>query len=422
MIALVDCNSFFCSVEKAFHPGLHGRPVCVLSCNDGCVVALTPEAKKIGIKRGDPIFKQKDVVERYGVTLFSTNMTLYATMSKRINHILRSAVHHMESYSIDESFCYLDGMETHYDLTDYMRSVAQRIKLYTDVPVGVGIAPTKTLAKMGSKFAKNYCGYHGVCAIDTDEKRLKALELFDLADVWGIGRHTFEKLTYYGIRSPLDLADKRENWVCSHFNRPTVQTWRELNGESCIDTTEVYQRQTICTSRSFGDMITDRNILRGSVAHFASSCANKLRGQHSVTDTVTVFVTSNRFREDLPQYSNVQTTMLPVSTSDTLEITNAALRVLDNMFVEGISYNKAGVILGHITDAGAVQQYLFDSIDNRMERNTLMSTIDSINQRYGVKTLHLAIEGEGHQKWHAKSEHCSGNYLTDISQILTVKV
>ena len=180
MIALADCNSFFCSVEKVFHPGLDEKPICVLSCNDGCIVALTTEAKAIGLHRGDPIFKMRDIVEHNNVKLFSTNMYLYAAMSKRVNNILRTAVPHTESYSIDESFLYLDGMEKLYNLEEYMRGVAEKVKLYTDIPVSVGIAPSKTLAKMGSKFAKQYKGYRSVCMIDNEDKRRKALELFEL--------------------------------------------------------------------------------------------------------------------------------------------------------------------------------------------------------------------------------------------------
>ena len=422
MIALVDCNSFFCSVEKAFHPGLNGKPVCVLSCNDGCIVALTPEAKALGLRRGDPIFKKKDIVEHYNVKLFSTNMYLYAAMSKRVNNILRNAVPHSEVYSIDESFLYLDGLEKYNNLEDYMRKLAEKVKLYTDIPVSVGIAPTKTLAKIGSKFAKQYKGYRSVCMIDNDVKRRKALELFDLADVWGIGKQTLAKLQYLGIRTPLDFADKKESWVRSHFTKPGVQTWMELNGIPCIDTSEVAQRQTICTSRSFGNMVADYNALRASVASFAASCANKLRGQHSLASAVTVFVSSNRFREDLPQYSNGQTRILPMPTSDTLEITQAALSVLKEIYREGVSYKKTGVILGNITDATYVQQSLFDEVKNRPERIQLMKCIDELNHRFGLKKIHLAVEGEERQDWHAKSEFRSGNYLSDIREILTIQI
>lgn len=422
MIALVDCNSFFCSVEKVFHPGLNGKPVCVLSCNDGCIVALTPEAKALGLRRGDPIFKKKDIVQRYGVKLFSTNMYLYAAMSKRVNNILRSAVPHSEVYSIDESFLYLDGLEKYHNLEDYMRGVVEKVRLYTDIPVSVGIAHTKTLAKIGSKFAKQYKGYRSVCLIDNEEKRRKALALFDLADVWGIGKQTLAKLNYLSITTPLEFAEKKESWVRSHFSKPGWQTWKELNGISCIDTSEVAQRQTICTSRSFGNLVTDYDELQASVASFAASCANKLRGQHSLASAVTVFVSSNRFREDLPQYSNGQTRILLLPTSDTIEITQAALSVLKEIYQEGISYKKTGVILGDITDASYIQQNLFDEVKNRPERMQLMKSIDELNHRFGLRKIHLAVEGEEKQDWHAKSEFRSGNYLSDLKEILTIQI
>ena len=422
MIALVDCNSFFCSVEKVFHPGLNGKPVCVLSCNDGCIIALTPEAKALGLCRGDPIFKKKEVVEQYGVKLFSTNMMLYAAMSKRVNNILRSSVPRSETYSIDESFLYLDGLEKYYNLEDYMRRVVEKVRLYTDIPVSVGIASTKTLAKVGSRFAKQYKGYRSVCMIDSEEKRRKALKLVKLAEVWGIGKQTLAKLNYLGITTPLEFADKKESWVRSHFAKPGVQTWKELNGIPCIDTAEVAQRQTICTSRSFGSMVTDYDELQASVASFAASCANKLRGQHSLTSAVTVFVSSNRFREDIPLYANEQTRMLFIPTSDTIEITQAALAVLKEIYREGICYKKAGVILGHITDASCMQQHLFDEVKNRPERMQLMKSIDALNHRFGLRKIHLAVEGEEKQTWHGKSEYRSGNYLSDIQEILTIKI
>ena len=299
MFALVDCNSFFCSVEKVFHPGLNGKPVCVLSNNDGCIVALTPEAKMLGLHRGDPLFKVKDIVRANNVRIFSTNMQLYAAMSKRVTNILRKSVAHVENYSIDESFCYLDGYERLYNLEDFMRDIADRIKLWTDILVSVGVAPSKTLAKMGSKFAKKYRGYRSVCMIDNEEKRRKALSMFELGDIWGIGRQTLSKLNYYGISTPLEFADKSESWVRSRFYKPAQQTWLELNGIPCIDTSEVIRNQNICTSRSFGEMITDLPSLKASVATFASSCGNKLRAQKACAGSVTVFIYSNRFREDL---------------------------------------------------------------------------------------------------------------------------
>ena len=422
MFALVDCNSFFCSVEKVFHPGLDGRPVCVLSSNDGCIVALTPEAKAVGLHRGDPIFKMKDIVEKHQVILFSTNMPLYAAMSRRVTSILRLSVHHVENYSIDESFCDLKSFGEHFDLTRLMREVRQRIKLWTDIPVSIGIAPSKTLAKMGSKFAKQYQGYRGVCMIDTEEKRRKALEIFALSDVWGIGRRTLEVLNYYGVHTPLQFADKKESWVRAHFHQPGVQTWMELNGIPCIDTSEVIRNQNICTSRSFGDMVSDLPSLKASVASFASSCANKLRGQQSVCQSVTVFVTSNSFRTDLPQYGNAATVLLATPTADTLEINKAAMQCLESVYLSGIMYKKSGVLLGKISPAYPAQMELFNSPVRRMRRENLMHALDDINQRYGAKTLHLAVEDCGHQPWHVKCEHRSPNYLTDINEILTIRI
>lgn len=422
MFALVDCNSFFCSVEKVFHPGLDGRPVCVLSSNDGCIVALTPEAKAVGLHRGDPIFKMKDIVEKHQVILFSTNMPLYAAMSRRVTSILRLSVHHVENYSIDESFCDLQSYGAHFDLTKLMREVRQRIKLWTDIPVSIGIAPSKTLAKMGSKFAKQYQGYRGVCMMDTEEKRRKALEIFALSDVWGIGRRTLEVLNYYGVHTPLQFADKKESWVRAHFHQPGVQTWMELNGIPCIDTSEVIRNQNICTSRSFGDMVSDLPSLKASVASFASSCANKLRGQQSLCQSVTVFVSSNSFRTDLPQYGNAATVLLATPTADTLEINKAAMQCLESVYLPGIMYKKSGVLLGKILPAYPAQMELFNSPVRRMHRENLMHALDDINQRYGAKTLHLAVEDCGHQPWHVKCEHRSPNYLTDINEILTIRI
>ena len=420
MFALIDCNSFFCSVEKVFHPGLRDKPVVVLSSNDGCIVALTPEAKAVGLHRGDPVFKVKDIIRRHKVCVFSTNMMLYAAMSKRIVSIIRESVSQVEQYSIDESFCNLRGYEKHYDLVEMMRELRHKILLYTDVPVSVGIAPTKTLAKMGSKFAKQHKGYGGVCMIDTDEKRRKALDLFPLGDVWGIGRHTLAKLEYHGVRNTLEFADKSEGWVSSHLTKPGVQVWLELNGHPCIDTAELQRKKTICTSRSFGEMISDLESMKASIATFASSCANKLRGQASAAKSVTVFVASNRFREDLQQYANSATVSLLVATSDTLELTRAAMQALQKVWREGIQYKRSGVIVSDIQPNESIEGNLFDPIHNRPERARLMREIDAINHRYGLKTVQTAAEGSGKQEWRVKCDYRSGNYLTDADELLTI--
>lgn len=422
MWALIDCNNFFASVERVFHPGLAHRPVCVLSSNDGIIVALTSEAKALGLKRGDVLFKVRDIIERNNVAVFSNNMTLYYAMSRRVTSIIRKSVSVVENYSIDECFADLAGYERHYNLEEFMRGVAQTIKLYTDIPVSIGIAPTKTLAKIGSRFAKRYPAYRSVCMIDSEEKRRKALAMSDIRDVWGIGRSLSDRLRSQGICTPLEFADRPLHWVKSHFNSPVQQTWNELNGRPCIDTAEVVARQSITTSRSFGEMVSDINMIRASVASFSASCAGKLRGQHGTAGSVTVFLCSNPFRDDLEQYGNSGTVRFTVPTADTAEITSAALSIAERIFRPGIMYKKSGVILQEISQSPAVQQELFDTISNRSGRLELSRRVDGINRRFGPRTVTLAVENSQDRPWNVRSEYRSSNYLTDINGILTVRI
>ena len=421
MIALADCNTFFASVERALHPGLKGKPVCVLSSNDGNIVALTAEAKALGLRRGDPFFKVKDIIKKNDIAVFSGNLMLYAAMSKRVQSIMRRTVEHTECYSIDEQFLYLDGYEKHFDLVEMMRGMVKQIALWTDIPVSVGIARTKTLAKIASKFAKQYKGYEGVCMIDTDAKRRKALSMFDLSDVWGIGPRTFAKLTALGVTTPLQLADKPGEWVRGHFHKPGYQTWLELNGRPCIDTSEILNRQTITTSRSFGKMISSKEDLKASVASFAASCCSTLRGQDSAAGSVSVFACSNRFREDLPQYGNIAMKKLSVPSADTLEITAAAMELVERIYRPGILFKKSGVILSDIVP-GCCHQILFDPIVRREERVELSETLDRMNHKYGIRTVGLAVAGSDNEAWKNKKEHLTPNYLTDIDQIMTVQI
>lgn len=421
MIALADCNTFFASVERVFHAGLRGKPVCVLSSNDGNIVALTAEAKALGIRRGAPFFQVKDVIEKNNVAVFSGNLMLYDAMSKRVQSIMRKTVERTESYSIDEQFLYLDGYEKNYDLVKLMRGMVRQIALWTDIPVSVGIARTKTLAKVASKFAKKYRGYESVCMIDTEEKRRKALSMFELADIWGIGPRNFAKLQTLGITTPLQFADKPGDWVLRQFHKPGYQTWLELNGHPCIDTSEIIRRQTISTSRSFGKMISDAEQLRASVATFAASCCNTLRAQGSAAGSVSVFACSNRFREDLEQYSNIATMRLDSPSSDTLEITEAAIRLADRIYRPGIQFKKSGVILSDIIP-GLTHHILFDPIPKRDERAELSTVIDRMNRKYGLKAVSLAVAGYGNADWKNRKDRLTPNYLTDIDQIMTVDI
>ena len=419
MIALADCNTFFASVERALHPGLKGKPVCVLSSNDGNIVALTAEAKALGLRRGDPFFKVKDIIKKNDIAVFSGNLMLYAAMSKRVQSIMRRTVEHTECYSIDEQFLYLDGYEKHYDLVKLMREMVQRIALWTDIPVSVGIARTKTLAKVASKFAKKYKGYESVCMIDTEEKRRKALSMFELADIWGIGPRSLAKLIALGITTPLQFADMPGKMVLRHFHKPGYQTWLELNGHPCIDTEEIINRQTITTSRSFGNMISTEEQLKASVATFAASCCNTLRAQESAAGNVSVFACSNRFREDLPQYSNIATKKLETPSSDTIEITAAAMELAERIYRPGIQFKKSGVILSGIVH-GLTHNILFDPIPKRDERAGLSCAIDRMNRKYGTRKVGLAIAGGDNEEWKNRKDHLTPNYLTDIEQIMTI--
>ncbi len=422
MLALVDCNNFFCSVERVFSPGLWNKPLCVAGGNDGIIVALTQEAKDLGLKRGDAVFKVRELIEKHNVKLFSTNMPLYASMSKRIVSILKKSFASVENYSIDESFCYLDGYESLVSLEKYMREIVQKIALYTDIPVSVGIAPTKTLAKVANKFAKKYKAYNSVCVIDTEEKRRKALSLFSLEDVWGVGKHSLKRLNDYGVFTTMSFADKTEAWVKNKFNLPIVNVWKELNGEPCIEISEHIYKQSICTSRTFGKMLHAYDDLKSAVVAFASSSARKLRQQNSVTKAITVFVSSNRFREDLPMYINSYTEYLACESADTLEIVNASISALERIYKEDIFYKKAGVILSDISKDNVMEYSLFDNVDKKQDRKILMDTIDYINKRYGTQKIHLGIEGGANQLWIPKSDNRSKNYLTDINDILTIKI
>ena len=423
MYALVDCNSFFASCEKVFHPGLKGKPVCVLSNNDGCIVALTPEAKALGLRRGDAAFKQSELIRRNGVSVFSNNMVLYAAMSRRITSILRQSIERVESYSIDECFCDLRGYEQHYRLDEFMRGIAEKIGLWTDIPVSVGIAPTKTLAKIGSKFAKKYSAYRSVCMIDNEQKRRKALSLIELEDVWGLGPATCRRLKALGVGSALEFADRPLDWVRRHFNKPGEQTWMELNGIPCIDTTEIACRNSITTSRSFGKMIESLGELKECTASFAASCAGTLRSQNSLTGMVSVFVCSNRMREDLEQYWNIGDIRFFSPTSDTIQISQAAIKLVERLYKPGILYKKAGVILRDISAERLYEPELFESQDLRESRIRLSRTLDDINVRYGPKTVSLAVEGytsSTAQSWRPRQEQRSRDYLTSLDDLLTV--
>lgn len=449
MIGLADCNNFYCSCERVFRPDLKGKPVVVLSNNDGCVIARSEEAKALGYKMGDPFYQVKGKLEAEGVAIFSSNYTLYGSLSNRVMSMLSHYSPHIDQYSIDESFFEVDQSmaerffqenqkenETFLNedslLHQYGARISADVLRAVGIPISIGIAETKTLAKIGSKFAKKYKGYQGCCLIDTDERRHKALSLFPIEDVWGIGRQIARKLDYMGIRTAAQFADKKESWVRSNFNITTVRTWKELNGESCISIEELPQKKSICTSRSFSDEgICDKNVIEEAVANFAVRCTEKLRLQGSVCQGITVFAWTSRFNEHVPEYTIHDSLTLPIATNAQDEIVGAALSILRAKYPKPIAdcrsdrpslsfrFKKAGVILWQISPDHPRQQDLFDPID-RSKQKALMEAIDAINRKNGHGTIRQSVQGNG-CRFDLKREYMSKRFTTDIHDILKVK-
>ena len=449
MIGLADCNNFYCSCERVFRPDLIGKPVVVLSNNDGCVIARSEEAKALGYKMGDPFYQVKEKLEAEGVAIFSSNYTLYGSLSNRVMSMLSHYSPHIDQYSIDESFFDVDQSmaerffqenqkenETFLNedslLHQYGARISADVLRAVGIPISIGIAETKTLAKIGSKFAKKYKGYLGCCLINTDERRHKALSLFPIEDVWGIGRQISRKLDYMGIRTAAQFADKKESWVRSHFNITTVRTWKELNGESCISIEELPQKKSICTSRSFAaEGISDKDVVEEAVANFAVRCVEKLRHQGSVCQGITVFAWTSRFNENVPEYTIHDSLTLPIATNAQEEIVGAALSILRAKYPKSMAdsrpdrpdmsfhFKKAGVILWQISPDHPRQQDLFDPID-RSKQKALMEAIDAINRKNGHGTIRQAIQGNG-CRFDLKREYMSKQFTTNIHDILKVK-
>lgn len=419
MYALVDCNNFFVSCERVFQPQLEGRAVVVLSNNDGCVVARSNESKAMGIKMGTPFFKVKHFVERGALEVRSSNYALYGDLSARVMSILAETVPHIEIYSIDEAFLHLDGISRE-AVPGLCRDLVARIRRWVGIPVSIGVAPTKTLAKIASHFAKNYPGYKGVCMMDSDAKRLKALELTPIEDVWGVGRRLAPRMHASGIRTALDYVTRPESWVRSNFNIPGVRTWEELQGRACVEEDREERRKSICTSRSFADMISDEDELCLRVSDFAASCAHKLREEGSAACEVTTFLYTNRFREDMRQYFPSATVRLAVAANSTHEIVGAALRAFRTIYRPEYMYKKAGVIVNAIVPADAVQSSLFDNDEELRDRQERLSKVmDAVNAG-GNSLLRLASQRSGHYADGIRSEYRSRLYSTSLDDIIEI--
>ncbi len=422
MFGLVDCNNFYCSCERVFNPALQNRPVVVLSSNDGCIVARSTEAKALGIQMGVPLYQVSDFLERHRVAVFSCNFTLYGDMSRRVMTLLSEFTPDFTQYSVDEAFLDLSGFCEGEELRTYGKKIVTAVKRGTGIPVTMGIAPTKTLAKVACRYGKKYKGYGGVCMIDTEEKRVKSLQGLSISDVWGIGRRSVAKLEYSGIATAWDFVQRSEGWVRKTLGITGVRTWLELRGESCIDVDELPEKRSICTSRSFAEQgLSALEDVEEAVANFAAACSRKLRRQKSFCSSLTVFAYTSRFREDLPQQAINITRQFPMPTNDMQELVSSAVGLLKRAWVKGnYHYKKAGVLVWNISSDNAVQTCLFDPVD-RERQARLSAAVESINLRNGHEAVRLAVQGQ-RKKWHFKCEHITRQYTTNLKDVIRVKL
>lgn len=419
MFGLVDCNNFFVSCERVFRPSLIGKPVIVLSNNDGCAVALSNEAKALGFKRGDPYFKIKAEADRFGVVAFSGNHRLYGDMSARVMTVLREEAIEIEVYSVDEAFLHIDPAIG--DLTAYGHRLTRRVRRDTGIPVSLGIANTKTLAKIGSHFAKKYPGYKSSCLIDSDDKRLKALSLTAIGDVWGIGRRTKRRLIDQGIVTALQFAQLDLQDVSEQFTITGERTWRELNGEPCIpEEWSAPDKRTMTSSRSFAHDIYEIEDLKQAMCTFATILGRKLREQNSYALEISAFVATNRFNDRQPQYFNTTSLSLPEPVADTPTLAHAAITMLNSLWRNGYGIKKAGITVTRLTTAEGRQPSLFANLNDLAKRDRLMETLDNINSSpENPNCIRLAAIGNGLNDI-TRHEHASRLYTTRLSDIITI--
>ncbi|AXS56118.1 Y-family DNA polymerase [Klebsiella pneumoniae] len=421
MFALCDVNSFYASCETVFRPDLKGRPVVVLSNNDGCVIARSPEAKPF-VKMGEPYFKQKDIFRRHGIIAFSSNYELYADMSNRVMTTLEELSPRCEIYSIDEAFCDLTGVRNCRDLTDFGKEIRETVLRRTHLTVGVGIAQTKTLAKLANHAAKQWQRQTGgVVDLSNLERQRKLMALLPVDEVWGVGRRISKKLEAMGIKTVLQLADTDIRFIRKHFNVVLERTVRELRGEPCLGLEEFAPvKQEIVCSRSFGGRITEYHEMRQAICSYASRAAEKLRGEHQYCRFISAFVKTSPFAMNEPYYGNSASVKLLTPTQDSRDIITSATKCLDAIWRDGHRYQKAGVMLGDFYSQGVAQLNLFDDNAPRKNSEKLMEVLDHLNAKGGRGTLYFA--GQGFQTaWQMKREMLSPRYTTRFSDILSVR-
>ena len=419
MFALVDCNNFYASCERIFQPTLEGKPIAILSNNDGCVIARSNEAKALGLPMGAPAHKFSSFFKQHNVQVFSSNYPLYGDMSQRVMEVLRQFTPELEVYSIDEAFLHFEGFDQ-YDMNAYAQQMRKRVRKWTGMPVSIGLGPSKGLAKVANRVAKKFADKtNGVYVIDSDEKRIKALKWLPIADVWGIGRQHARRLAFNEVKTAYDFTQLSDEWVRKHMSVVGLRLKKDLEGTASIPmelTTPA--KKAIATTRSFETLIDSYEEMRERISTFATLCAEKLRAQGSSCHAVYVFVRSNPFMPDLPQYRNGTLLGMPFATQSSLSISKYALKGLEQIYKSGIQYKKAGVMVTGIVPKTALQLTLFDGEDTR--HDALMQQIDSLHRKFGPHKIKLANQDLS-RTFKMKQAHLSPRYTTDIQDIITVR-
>ena len=419
MFVLVDCNNFYASCERVFQPQWEGKPVVILSNNDGCVIARSNEAKALNIPMGAPAFKYKQQFKQQGVKVFSSNYPLYGDMSNRVMTILEKYTPNLEIYSIDEAFLQFKGFDL-FNLEQEGQRMRKQVRKWTGIPVSVGIAPTKALAKIANKIAKKFVKRtQGVYAIDTEEKRIKALQWTKIGDVWGVGRKHKIRLEAIGVCNALQFTQLPDAWVRKHMNVLGLRLKKDLSGVSSIQLEEIILiKKGIATTRSFEGTITQFSDLEERISTFATSCAEKMRKQRSSCNALLVFVRSDPHKKGDFPYRNSCVLPLPYATNSSILLSKHAVMGLQKIFKKGVHYKKAGVMIMGLIPTEKRQLSIFQNNNNK--HLTLMQSVDRIHKRFGPHRIKLANQ-DLNRTWKMKQEHLSQRFTTELNEIITIK-
>lgn len=420
MIALVDCNSFYASCEQVFRPDLQSKPVIVLSNNDGCVIAANKEAKALtDIPMFQPIFKIKKLLDDNNVHYFSSNYTLYSDMSRRVMDTLRSFSPIVEEYSIDESFVDL-SFNPNDDFNAIAHTIKNTVHKNTGIPVGVGIAHTKSLSKLANKFAKKIPENNNVYVVDSEEKRIHLLQHLKVKDIWGIGKKHAERLQLKNITTALDFANMPVAWVRKEMTVIGERLWRELNNIPCLEmVTEPDAKQGIGTAKSFGAKLSDYSLIEEACSYYVAEVADLLRQQHSSATQIEVSLQTNHFSDTDKQHKNKIIITLESPTNSTIKLTKEALKGLKQIYKSGYRYKKVGINLTQLVPDSQIQMTLFED-RHKSESDEITRVIDSLNSKFGKNKIKIATVGNRENEWALIKEHRSPRYTTQWGELLTI--